>query len=113
MDKLKLKMSVSELDELHQFTELVSASTTPAVFRAADMGAEQYSGACAMAMLVNRLHARVRMAVWKNGQEVKMTIPAEEGHALVYAWLRGPRLDPYVKYMHLRNLVGRVQKELS
>lgn len=112
MDKVRVKMSVTELDELHQFTELVSASTTPAAFRAAQMGAEKYAGACAMALLVNRLHARVRMLVLKRGAQVKMTFPAEEGHALVYAWLSWPSQDP-TEYMQLRNLVGRVQQALA
>jgi hypothetical protein len=112
MDRLRIKLTSQELHEMNEFLGLCSG-ITPAALRSREPQADAYAGACAIALLLSRLHVRTSVMSIRSKGEVRLNVPAEEGHALVYMWLRAPQTEVGTYYMHLRNIVGRIQQALA
>lgn len=112
MDRLRIKLTSQELHEMNEYLGLCS-DITQAALRIRKPHAMEYAGACAIALLLSRLHVRTSVMSIRTKGEVRLNVPAEEGHALVYMWLRTPKTEAVTGYMHLRNIVGRIQQALA
>lgn len=115
MDRVKLRLDHSELDELHGFVQWYVQHHQPARLRLQlqSMSVPERTTAKMVAMLNTRLLLRLATLSIRMKVEHVLNIPAEEGLALLYAWTTTPTQQRPAKWLLAQHLIGGIDKQMA